>query len=92
MWHKILGLGFVVAIAAAWMTLGHDIRAEVEEDFLQLPDAPSGSGLRSITWNIYDHGTNEERMVHGDYLRALGYERAARRFPVAKTLSFTTDY
>jgi hypothetical protein len=78
---KILGFIFVGSLAAAWIFLGHDIRREVEEDFLQLPDLPAGFGLRSVTWNIYDHGTVAEKVLHGDYLRTLGYDRSARRFP-----------
>lgn len=77
---KILGFGFVAAVVAAWCTLGHDIRAEVEEDFLELPDLPPGDGLRSQTWDIYDHGTVDAKASHGDYLRTLGYDQSARRF------------
>lgn len=78
--YKALGFGFVGAIVIAWVSLGHDIRAEVEEDFLELPDEPEGEGLRTITWNVYDHGTVDEKAAHGDYLKSLGYNLAARRF------------
>lgn len=81
---KLLAGGLIALIALSWTTFGRDTRAEVEYDFLSLPDIPSGYGLRSRAWHVYDYGTPWERQEFGELLRLQGYDDAARHFPVKK--------
>ncbi len=64
--------GFVIFSAFAF---GHDTRAEVEQDFLKLPEPQ-----RSEAWWMYDFGTVGEKAEYAEELRFAGYDGAARWF------------
>lgn len=82
---KILIAGIAGSMTALWVFTKADVKKDAEYDMLTLDNEPlpgsGGMGFRAYVRDVYYNGTFDERAEVGAWLRAHGYDEAARHFP-----------